>query len=62
MIRFAFKDHVEAALAGDRMHHAEWQIETFEHRTLLDVKLDVPERRCHWLALRRFGSDPVQTR
>ena len=41
MVRVAFKEHVEPALAGDGFHDAERQVETFEHRPLLDMKLDV---------------------
>ena len=43
MIGPAFKEHVEPVLAHDRFHNAERQVETFEYRPLLDVKLQVSE-------------------
>src|SRR5271170_6247991 len=43
MVRLAFREHVQAALACDRLHDAQRQVETFEHRALLDVKPQVSD-------------------
>src|SRR5258708_6956712 len=41
VICLAFKDDLIAALADDRVDDSERQRERFEHRSLLDVKLDI---------------------
>ena len=43
MVRRALEHQIETTLACDRFHNAERQVETFEHRALLDVKLQVSE-------------------
>ncbi len=45
VVGLAFKPHFEPALPGDRRNHAQRKVQAFQHRALLDVKLQVTERR-----------------
>ena len=62
VVRLAFKNHVQAALAGDGVHNAERQAQTFEHRSLLDVKLKISEGVVTGARLADSRSDLIRTR
>src|SRR4051794_32311858 len=41
MVRLAMESELEPALAGDRLHHTEGQIQALQHRPLLDVEFQI---------------------